>query len=178
MFEELIEIGRVKSTNASKRAIKIAPLREVDLRPVTWLHVRMRDGETLRLKVAAASKGDEPTVEFVPGVPRELVGRMEKATVLAPASALPQPEAAEWTLDELEGMTAVTVEAELGAIVEVQYGPAHGWVTIETIDGTRWIVAAVPPAVAEVDKDAMRVTLTPEWQHFAVEDAPEAEDAD
>lgn len=163
MDDAWIEIGRVRSVQATRREARIAPHggKSHEFADRSWLHVRS-GGNALRLKVEKMQAiGDEFRVVFAPGVPRDTVGVLRGALVLLPASeARGLAPDREWRLPDLVGLRVVDVQGEtLGEVSEVYETAADGAFGIAKTGGGHMLLPAIPQVVLEIDFTAETLTV-------------------
>ena len=174
MPESWIYIGRVRSVNPSARRLRIRPeaYHADRFDQVTRLGVILRDGTELRCKVeSVCAVGGDIGVLLAPGVPRDNVGKMKGAAVMAPAAECGQGGVPDVHAEALRGFLVMNEEgAPLGRVAVAYETAAHGVVEIERPDGAVVLLPVVPEVIVHIDLDRGVVVTVADIAPFAVQD--------
>lgn len=163
MSEEYTLVGRVRSANPARREVRIDALkgRANDFEGLTWLHVRLRDGEVLRSRTASVRVRENGIIVMLaPGVTRDNVGAMKRCDVLFPASET-RPLA--WHEMDAKAFDGLEVFDRNGSRVgEVAAGletKAHVVLEVVRQDGSSVLLPLIPEVVDTVDWDKKRLIV-------------------
>lgn len=172
MADETVEIGVVHSVNPARREIRVTP-RSVHVHEfarLEWVGLTLPDGQEKRCRVAAVNtRGPEPVVTLVAGVPKDSVAAMRGAHVFLRRDELKGLEDGQFYLDELLGLNVETRSGVLlGRVCDVFETAANDVVEIERPDGSGFMLAVVPEAVDGFERDT-RLVVVDEFMPFAVE---------
>jgi len=168
-----IVIGRVRSVNPRAREVRVEILggytRAYD--GLAWIRFERGPAGPIRCKIARIrSDATTAIVELGAGLPRDTVGQLRGANVVALPEEIPARPGNEWRLDELVGMAVVMPGGEsLGTVCEVYEGPANDAFAVKRPGGGQCVLPAIPELVLAVDRDGGRIEVG-DVAPFIVED--------
>ncbi len=162
MPESWTVIGRVRSVNPRLREVRVDVLGGYGraYSAMKWICFDRAPDAPLRCKVASV-RGDEEVaiVALGSGLPREIVGNLRGARILAKPEEIPARAGQHWRLDELVGMAVVTARGEsLGTVSEVYQGPANDAFAVSRPKG-RWMLPAIPEVIETVDLEHRTIVV-------------------
>ncbi len=164
-------LGTITSVQPAKRQVRIALRKGYKdaAQKLKSMELELRDGESMQCRLQTVKCDNENAhVVFVAGVTRDNVARMRGAQVVAPEGSEPD-RGSEF---ELEALLAFEVIEDAGAILGTVTGVletlAGGILRIETNDGRRLMLPAIPEAIAGIDWDAERIVVN-DIEPYAVE---------
>lgn len=162
MAQEWVQIGRVRSVNPGRREVRIAPApgHSQAFESMTWLQVVLRDGETMRCRVAAMRGGEAPVATLALGVPRDHVARMKGAAVLLEEERAVATVKLRKHADVAAGMRVIGPDdAIIGVITDLYRSGVNDACIIEKTGGGVMLLPLIEQVVALVDPEAavMRV---------------------
>jgi ribosomal 30S subunit maturation factor RimM len=173
---EWVEAGIVKSTNAARRELRIAPAKGLKspllkAEAVALQHKGDKAERPLRcLVIGREEQTDQVICRLGAGTLRETVGAMKGGRVLIEAPATAEEER-EWLPDDLVGCTLVGKDdAILGAVSDWFPTPAHPVLDVEQPAGGRFLLPLVPEVVEDIDLERSEVRVG-DIEPFAVYDA-------
>lgn len=163
MASPWIAIGRVRSVNPKAREVRVeiqAGYAEA-FEAMAWIRFDQPPAPPLRCKVASArGNGTVAVVRLAPGLPRDAVGGLRGARVIAASDELPRRGGGKWVLEDLIGMAVVLPGGEvLGTVCEVYAGPANDAFAVDRADGSRCVLPLVEALVRAVSREAGRVEV-------------------
>lgn len=161
-MDDWLPIGVVKAVYPARREVRIATAggRAKRLDGLDRIHLNLRDGASVWLKIEAArSDGDSILIQFSPGAPRDLVGRLKGAEAGTDRHAAPESSDV-YDVTDLAGAHVQNSAGERVGIVRGAYtAPANDVLEIELCDGRMAAVPAVPEIIAAVDLDARVIVI-------------------
>lgn len=154
MTEAWRGIGKVTSVNPAKRELRVecSSYAALGLLKAPCILVSPESGAQLKCRVESArDMGNGVLTRLVPGVSRDTVAALRCATVAIAPDLLPERPDNEWCPAELEGMRLRSVEGEdLGRVLAVMENRANAVLLVETKEGHRLLLPAVPALIVEV----------------------------
>lgn len=164
-----IRIGRITGVNPAKRELRVAtgPQHLRDFKRMRWVHVRFRDGATLRCAVeSAAPAGEEMKVTLGPGTTRDSVGRMKGAEVVAEKVTRRRSDSGDFHVSELVGFTVLNKAGEpIGLVHETYSSPAHEIIEVSREGFEPVLAPAVPEVVRDIDFERRTLVIV-EFERF------------
>jgi 16S rRNA processing protein RimM len=171
---ERIEIGSVGSVNPARRELRITAVPGYGRAFVglEWIRLVPRGGAEIRCRVASVNVTAGGTViALAPGVLRDTVAGLKKASVVARPEELNEPEPEEPTLLDAIGFEVVGPAGErIGILTDVFATPAHDILEIEKDDGKTVLAPAIEEVVAGVEWERERVVVN-DIAPYSVQDA-------
>ena len=168
-----VQIGRVTAVNPGRRELRVRVERgrKIEFEEMTWVSLRLPDGETTRCKVVRSRVGDEVTIlELAAGVPRDKVAKARGSIVIALAEDLKSDEPAGDDFAEVEGFAVVKGDGLcIGHVTAVFETLAHPVLEIEKPGGGHILLPAVPEVIEELDWDGKKLVVG-DLAPFAVDD--------
>jgi ribosomal 30S subunit maturation factor RimM len=161
MSEEAIQIGLVRSVNPQQRELRIKPQgrHKQTSAGLDWIGLRLRDGVTMRCKVAKVSR-DGSIVTLAPGVTRDSVGRMRGAFVeIQACDVVQQPDDCRDTRHWLGLRVVDAADAVLGTVTAIFEGPANDAFQVREEAGSTIILPAIEQVVKEIDLEAATIRV-------------------
>lgn len=117
------------------------------------------DGTRVEARMRARSGAGKRIIGRIGGLTdREIAASMKGWRVAIAIADLPEPEAGEFYVHDLEGLSVRIGEREVGRVATVHATPGGDVLEIETADG-RQFVPAIERFVLDVDLDAGAISL-------------------
>ncbi len=163
MAEDRIGIGTVKAVNPARRELRVTvkPGHANEFEDMKWIRVVIPGEAEVRPKVKAVRRdGDVLLVELAAGTPRDLVARMQTATVVIGREEQRARVGQGPSVAEFIGMRVRTADGEiLGLISGAMETPANGVIEIEMRDGRSLLAPVIDQVIVAVDWEARMVTV-------------------
>lgn len=163
MADAWIAIGRVRSVNPRAREVRVEVLGDYGraFEGMEWIRFVRDPAGPLRCKVTAV-RGDAKVAVVVlgAGLPRDVVGQLRGARVVAAPAEIPARKSEGWRLEDLVGM-AVLAEGKkpFGTVREVYEGPANDAFAVDQTGGGRCVLPVIPELIVAVDLDGRTVEI-------------------
>ena len=173
MAEAWTLIGRVRSVNPRSREVRVDVLGGFGraFGAMNWIRFERGPEGPLSCKVASIrGDGEAVIVALGAGLPRDIVGQLRGARVIAMPEEIPARAGQDWRLEDLVGMVVVERGgAVFGAISEVYEGPANDAFEVTRPGGRKCVLPAIPEVIEVVDREGRRIVIG-DVGPFVVED--------
>lgn len=172
-------VGVVRSVHAVRRELRVnleGPYRAW-IETAGMVFVAIANEEPVPCRVQGVRFHlQEAIVQLTPGVPRDLIGRMRHAAVLASEDSLLETDTTPIKASELIGFRVVGVDGlDLGEITDVYETAYNAAIQVESEHGRPFLLPLVNEVVDAVDAESSKVFVR-DIAGFAVEEG--VDDAD
>ncbi|MBP8132445.1 MAG: hypothetical protein KA184_22935 [Candidatus Hydrogenedentes bacterium] len=163
MPPDRVEIGRVRSVAPGRRELRIRPAAGYTeaFQALASLRVVPPGHAEMRCRVEKTRRhGDDVIAALAAGVPRDAIGRMKGAAVVAAPGEVAPTASADLDVAALNGFRVTGADgAVLGKVTGAYETPANAAFVVQRPDGTRFLLPAIPEVVKEVDLDEETLRL-------------------
>ncbi len=160
-----VSIGKVVSVNFSRRELRLTPFTDHPDRfeRLDFLHLLRKDGSGVDVKVGhVRTVGNKVCVGLAADEAAEVLETLRGAVAVVEESERFALPADEYYHDELIGLDVRDPAGRtMGRITAVYPFGHHDVFEVTAADGSEYLVAAVGPAVHEIDMAARRIVVEP-----------------
>lgn len=168
-----VKIGRVTAVSPGRRELRVRVERgrDAEFEEMTWVRLRLPDGETTRCKVVRSRVSAKGAIlELAAGVPRDKVAEARGSTVVAWPQDLKNAERAHDDFSQVEGFAVVKGGGLcVGHVTAVFETAAHPVLEIEKPGGGHLLLPAVPEVIEDLDWEGQKLVVG-DLAPFAVDD--------
>ena len=162
---DLVAIGKVVSVNFPRRELRMTPYTEYPERfeRLDALHLVRKDGSSIEFGIGRVRiAGGKICARLAANEPPDVLETVRGAVVVVSEQERFELPENEYYHDELIGLDVYDpAERRIGRVTAVYPFDHHDVYEVRTDDGHEYLVAAVEPAVVDIDPAAGRIVVEP-----------------